>query len=368
MSENRDYDWSERRWERRHHRRSFFWPVILITAGVVFLLRNAGLLTGDVWDTILRLWPILLVAIGLDSLFQRSGVAGPVFWITLGGVLLLANLDLIDVNVWQLLLSLWPVLLIAIGLDIAIGRRSAAGALVALVLLVAVVAGAIFFLASDMAPGMSAGGEPVLYALDGASQANVELEPAAGAVFIGSLSGGDQLVQGNVRLGVRENLAPDYSVQGGSARLSIGTEVAAVFYPSRLGSDWNWVLHFNPDVLINMVVSMGVGELNMDLRGLNLSYLEASLGLGRLTVVLPEQNRLDLVIDGAVGETVIVVPQGTQVRITADTGLAFRDIPDTYQRQDDVYTSPGYSTAGDQAAVIDLAVSQAIGRLVVREE
>jgi len=42
--------------------------------------------------------------------------------------------------IWRL----WPVLLIAIGLDILFGRRSAIGSLIALVLVIAVIAGAVW--------------------------------------------------------------------------------------------------------------------------------------------------------------------------------------------------------------------------------
>jgi LiaI-LiaF-like transmembrane region len=46
-----------------------FWPLLLIAAGVVFLLSNLGLLSfdlGQIW----RLWPVILVVIGLDILLE----------------------------------------------------------------------------------------------------------------------------------------------------------------------------------------------------------------------------------------------------------------------------------------------------------
>jgi hypothetical protein len=51
-------------------------------------------------------------------------------------------------------------------------------------------------------------------------------------------------------------------------------------------------------------------------------------------------------------------------RIHVDTGLAARGLPASYQRQDDVYTSPGYASADDR---VDLEVDQAIGSVTIRQ-
>ena len=60
------------RLRRRFYHGGLFWPVILITVGVLFLLRNFNVLTGDVGGTLLKLWPVLLILIGLDSLLKAG--------------------------------------------------------------------------------------------------------------------------------------------------------------------------------------------------------------------------------------------------------------------------------------------------------
>jgi hypothetical protein len=62
--------------KRDDRRRSLVGPVILIGLGVVFLLNNLGVLAWSVWEVILRLWPILLVAAGLDLLLGRRSIWG----------------------------------------------------------------------------------------------------------------------------------------------------------------------------------------------------------------------------------------------------------------------------------------------------
>jgi hypothetical protein len=65
---------------------------------------------------------------GLDNILTRQGVAAPTIFIAVGTVILLDNLNIVQWNVWQVILSLWPVLIVAIGLDLLVARRSIWGA------------------------------------------------------------------------------------------------------------------------------------------------------------------------------------------------------------------------------------------------
>ena len=58
---------------------------------------------------------------------RRGGLVGAAILVTLGVVLLLNNLGYLGWGVWETLGHLWPLLLIAIGLDLMIGRRSILG-------------------------------------------------------------------------------------------------------------------------------------------------------------------------------------------------------------------------------------------------
>lgn len=60
--------------------RSFFWPALLILAGVVALLVNLGQIPLERLGDLLNLWPLILVVIGLELIVRRTvhGVAGDV--------------------------------------------------------------------------------------------------------------------------------------------------------------------------------------------------------------------------------------------------------------------------------------------------
>ncbi|RIK28496.1 MAG: cell wall-active antibiotics response protein, partial [Chloroflexi bacterium] len=67
----------------------------------------------------------------METRKNRSSLFGPILLIGLGILLLLSNLGVLTVNVWQMLFRFWPVILIAVGLDILFGRRSGIGAIIA---------------------------------------------------------------------------------------------------------------------------------------------------------------------------------------------------------------------------------------------
>jgi hypothetical protein len=51
--------------------RPIFWPLVLIAAGVLWLLANFGMIESGNLGILLRLWPVLLIGLGLDILIRR---------------------------------------------------------------------------------------------------------------------------------------------------------------------------------------------------------------------------------------------------------------------------------------------------------
>ncbi len=66
---------TEGRSRRRRPYRSLFWAIVLIGAGVIWLLFSADVLTGANARMLALLWPILLVGIGVDLLAGRRSLA-----------------------------------------------------------------------------------------------------------------------------------------------------------------------------------------------------------------------------------------------------------------------------------------------------
>ena len=91
--------------------------ILLVVFGGLFLADQMGALSfGHVFST---WWPALLVIAGVLNMIERPASAfGPVIMIMVGAALLLSNLHYLKFeSVWRL----WPVVLIAMGLNILFG-------------------------------------------------------------------------------------------------------------------------------------------------------------------------------------------------------------------------------------------------------
>ena len=292
---------------------------------------------------------------------HRGGLVGPAILIGAGVVLLMNTLGVWPWSVWWMVLRLWPVLLVAAGLDLILGRRSVWGSLLALVLTLTILAGALWLFRTGLI-GQAAATEKVSQALGEATRAEVVLAPAVGAVHVKALPESANLVEGTLYLSSGERVRRDFAVAGETAKLSLRSE--GTFAPAFGGwSAKGWELGLNPDVPLKLEVSLGMGQADVDLSGLTVSDLNVSMGLGQTTVVLPAEGRLRAKISGAIGQTTVVVPAGMEVRIHLDTAIAARQVPAGYEKQDDVYTSPGYAGAENR---VDLEVSQAMGEVTIR--
>jgi hypothetical protein len=96
-----------------------FSGVLLVILGGLFLADQMGVLhIGHVFNV---WWPAALIIAGLLNLIEKPAAPfGPLVLLTVGSGLLLANLDVVRFgSVWKL----WPLVLIAVGLNILVGQR-----------------------------------------------------------------------------------------------------------------------------------------------------------------------------------------------------------------------------------------------------
>ena len=99
-----------------------FSGVLLVVFGALFLADQLGALSfGHVFAT---WWPALLVLAGLLNLIERPAAPlGPIIMIAVGAGLLLANLHVIQ---FDRVFRLWPLLMIALGLNILFSPKNKA--------------------------------------------------------------------------------------------------------------------------------------------------------------------------------------------------------------------------------------------------
>lgn len=291
----------------------------------------------------------------------QPGIFGPLLLIFLGVIFLLHNLDLIQWSVWDVILRFWPVLLIAAGLDLILGRRSAWGSALALILVLAVMGGGIVLLGEPA--GTDAEAERVGIA-GNANQIDLVLDPAFGYLQI-SPGPQDQtyLLQGRLASGGGEQIEQRTTGSGGRREIVIRTRNWTIF-PFLLTSfdRPGWVLELKPNTELELDVDLGIGKADVDLRNLQPVDVRVHAGIGEAYVILPDYGGR-VRVEVGIGQLTLELPPSAGVRITADTGIGTTIIPTDFTRRDGSYFSPGYDRADEW---IDVVLDLGIGTLIVR--
>ncbi len=299
----------------------------------------------------------------MNDRHRRPSITGPIILISFGVIFLLNNLDLIELNAWDMFMRFWPILLIAIGLDILIGRRSAWGSLFAVVVVLAILAGGIVFF--DNQAQWTYESENFEIPLGNVEVATVSLDPALGYLLVDSLPmGSNVLLQGDVRPFSGEEIGKTVDFSGTRATINLWTEgvVVAPFF-----GGWSdrpsWGLALHPDVATDLFVNFGVGKAELDLQNLQIGEIHVEQGIGQMILLLPSEDNMDVNLEGGIGEIRVVIPENVGVRLSADVGIGNVLVPSDYTRDGDFYLSPGYTAAGNQ---IEVVIDLGIGSVQVR--
>jgi hypothetical protein len=350
---------NENETQHHRHRPGLFFPLLLITIGVLLLLQNIGVFSENIWDLLWKCWPVILIWIGLDALLNRSGVAGPVFFIGIGTIFLMNNFGLLAWNTWDLIFQLWPVMLIAWGLDLVVGRRAWWGALAALALLAVVVVAVVAIGGLATPPEVTS----VDWQPEGkVTQLTATLKPDVGSIQLDALSDTAYLIEGDIYH--REGVAVEKVIteKNGQATLTLALPGETTINPLSQTSAPDWKLGFDENVSIDLTIRVGAGTADIDLQTAQLTDLDFEVGVGSAEIWLPAETYTAR-IDGGVGETVIYIPVDVAVRLEADTGVTALTLPPGFdEKSEDVYE---YRINQSDLPQITLRVHQGVGRLVV---
>jgi hypothetical protein len=294
-----------------------FWPIILIGAGIIFLLSNLGVITGNPW---------------------------PIIW------------------------NLWPVLLIVIGLDILFGRRSMLGGLIGAALALLLVIGVIFLLIlQPNLPGLSFGGNDLHVShnsapLGSVQSAGVSIDYGSGSNRLYALGDSDQLVDANINY--YGNLTFDVSASNNQATIQIDSHNSGVFFGT-FGGGEKQDIGLNTRPVYDLNLSLGSGGADLDLSKLNMSGGRIDVGSGSVALRLPSTGKFTLRIDGGSGSLNIRVPSSLALRVEYDHGSGgFSASSRLKTFGDGVFETDGFSAAQN---AITLVVNGGSGSISVSD-
>ena len=303
---------------------------------------------------------------------RRRGVFWPLLLIALGLLFLLQTLGLISGVSWLAIASLWPILLILIGLDIAFAGRWPVPTLVAEVLVIAVGLALVAY-APNLGPGvfMFGGSGPgesdVTVPRSGATELDLTLN--AGATRAYRVSGGaTELVQAH-------SADADLRVRTtGTSRLNVRLDQVTPNGFIRPAGEADIQVQVASDVPTSLTINAGAGQFDIDLSDIHVRTADVNVGASSMRFVLPKPTG-DVPIDmnGGASNITLTVPDGVEARISTSGGLISlrSDNPrlgDTgssrgvFAGKTSVETS-GYATAHDR---VTLTITAGASSIVIR--
>lgn len=343
--------------------RSLFFPLLLVIVGVVIFLVNIGTISGTAWDTVLQYWPVLLILMGLDGLYKRDGWVGPIVLLGLGTVLLLGNLEYLSIDAWDLLVRLWPVLLVAIGLDIAFGKSRAVWNTFLRLGLGLLLVAAIVWIAVSSPFGVGAKQVDYEQSLDGATESQITFSLPVGELKIEGGAENTMLLSGGAGLPKSLDIDAQYSKPKNGASTLVLDTVGSSNIPLS-SSTFLWDFKMNSGIPIDLETGVAVGEIDADLSEVMMQNLKSEMALGETTFILPCLQDASADLDVAIGEITLYVPKGCDLNINLDTGLVAHEYPQSYLRVDDNISN---QESADNSPTLNVNIELAIGSVQVRE-
>jgi hypothetical protein len=257
--------------ENQPRDRSLFWPIVLIGVGTIWLLANFNLIPELSWASVARLWPLALIAAGLDVLFGRSHP------------LISALIGLLTVGVAVALLVAGP----------RLGLAPAAPELVT---------------------------ERFSDPLNGATSADVTLDLAQYATDISALEGSTDLIDAELTHSGRVS----FDATGGAARrvrLAYQSNPTFLVFDFDFDEPAEWHIGLAPGVPLVLRVDSGSGSASLDLAELDLRELALDAGSGAVTLALPAASEAyDVRLSGGSGAQTVQVPTNAAGLVDYDGG------------------------------------------------
>jgi hypothetical protein len=202
-------------------------------------------------------------------------------------------------------------------------------------------------------------------ALNGATQARVELKLGATRLQLDGNAAANTLIEGQVEtLAGLETLRQTSSPNGPNGNVLTfrleATRPAAVAEPPQ----WPvWALHLNRNIPTELSISGGLGPSALDLRQLRLTSLRLAPAASRLSATLPASGQVQAVVLGGLSRTELNIPASMTLRLRViDRALGHVELSGRRLPNGWTLASPDYERANNR---LDLEVTADIGHIVI---
>ncbi len=289
---------------------------------------------------------------------SRTWRIGGVFWgsllMLIGGLLLLGNLGVMDVNfanLWQL----WPVLVIGAGASL-LALRGWVGALVSVLLMVAlfvlVVAVTVKNSFLNISPNVTTTTQTVVptSADIGEGVTALDLSVKTGAAEVDVSSNEDTKYARATMTSGGLKLNDSYNRRGDTQFMTLTTDTNRRFWIGPFRNDL--ALDVTRSLPVSLHFDMGAATLRGDLSGVQLQALDVSAGASTIDLKLGSRAaRQDISLEAGASTVTLHVPKDAGVRVHSESGLSSTNFDGVSKRSDGLFESNDFDSAESKITI-----------------
>ncbi len=280
-----------------------FTGLIIVLIGIAFLLNNLGLLPPDFMHHLWRLWPLFVIAAGLQVMFGRSGTRIGTILLVIFVILALGYLFFAPIHMGQ---------------------------------------------PSIMRTELSAPKQDL-------TQAQVDIDFAAGTLEIASLPAVSPDFYHLVAFGPppRVDFTGMRPPHDGTGRLRINHAETRRSMTFGGFSRYSWALQLSPLLPTSLHINAAASRGELDLRPLDVYELDLTLNASHCQLYLPSrQGRSTIEIDANASNVNIFIPHGAAARVTVSSQASSVRVEGEWEQRGEVYTSPHYTSSERQIEIM----------------
>ena len=285
--------------------------------------------------------------------------------VVVGAILLMNTTGYLPWSIWDATLNYWPVLLVGLGLQIALGRQRFPG--LALAVLVILILPAMNPYTPRWLPSRHA---------EVSKQLSIELKPTISRLELSLQAPSLEIVaRGDNSLNVSfpgtavsaeiawDRVEPEISSQEVSETLR--TSIKSLAEGTEAGKQ-RWELALNPSLATSINVSGGVSNVTMDMTSVYVDNLNVASGVAKLDLTLGlsgKETRIN--VTGGVGNVTLNAPEAAGIKITLTGPLSFMS---NFSKQGLVKTGNYWATPDFTAATtkVNLFMTCGAGKVNLR--
>jgi hypothetical protein len=189
---------------------------------------------------------------------------------------------------------------------------------------------------------------------------NAEVEVSMNAGTLALTGGSKALMEAEFTYNVDEwQPEVSYSEEAGVGMLTVRQPLKGSIQSPEARNDWS--LQFSDTIPMRMLVRLGAGKVDLDLKGIHLQDLDIELGAGQVTIDLSGDWEQDFNVNlkRGVGEAIVKLPGEVGVRMNVAGGIGSIEALGL-RRQGEYYVNEAY---GVSEVTIEMEILGAIGTI-----